>query len=105
MRIIAVEDRSVSINFLSDMYQAGYEYSTINGFRSEISAIHPHIKRLPVGQDEQVSAVMRGILNANPPTPKYQTFWDVGLVLTYIKSLGENEFLDFKDLTWKLAVF
>ena len=81
------------------MYQAGYEYSTINGFRSGISAIHFHIEKLPVGQHEQVSEVMAGIVNANPPTPKYQTFWDVGTVLNYIKSLGEDEFLDARDLT------
>ena len=81
------------VNFLSDMHQQGYEYSTINGFRSGISTIHPHIDKIPMGQQEEVSAIMAGIFKANPPTPKYQHFWDVSVVLEFIKSLGENEML------------
>ena len=91
------------VNFLSDMYHLGYEYSTINGFRSGISAIHPRIDKVPLGQHEEVSAIMAGIFNANPPTPKYQVFWDVSVVLEYIKSLGDNDRLEPRDLTWKLV--
>ena len=86
------------------MYHLGYEYSTINSFRSSISALHPRVDKIPVEQHKEVSAVMAGIFNANPPTPKCFTFWDVNVVLDYIKSLADNENLDPRDLTWKLAM-
>ena len=39
-----------------------------------VSAIHPRIDKVPLGQHEEVSAVNAGIFNANPPTPKYLFF-------------------------------
>ena len=92
------------VNFLSEMFKMGYEYSTINGFRSSISALHPPIDKMPVGQHKQVSDVMAGIFNSNPPTPKYASFWDVGKVLDHIKSMGDNDSLEPRDLTWKLSM-
>ena len=83
------------------MHKQGFEYSTINGFRSSILALHPRIDKIPIGQHEEVSAVMAGIFHANPPTPKHSQFWDVSVVLEYIKSLGENEDLQPRDLSWK----
>ena len=38
------------VKFLSTMHREGRQYSTINGYRSAISAIHPHIDRCPVGE-------------------------------------------------------
>ena len=86
------------------MFKMGYEYSTVNGFRSSISALHPPIDKMPIGQHKQVSDVMAGIFNANPLIQNYASFWDVGKVLGHIKSIGDNDSLEPRDLTWKLSM-
>ena len=92
------------VNFLSAMCREGKAYSTINGYRSAISAIHPHIGKRPVGEHPDVKGVMTGIFNKNPPTPKYTHFWDVETVLAYIRALGSNDRLLVRDLAMKLAM-
>ena len=92
------------VNFLSAMHREGRAYSTINGYRSAISAIHPRIGKCPVGENEDVCAVMAGIFKRNPPKPKYVQFWDVQTVLTYIKAMGPNDRLLVRDLAMKLAM-
>ena len=37
-------------DFLTEMFKAGYEYSTINLHRSAISALHEGVKNVPTGQ-------------------------------------------------------
>ena len=91
-------------NFLSDMHTKGFGFSTINGFRSAISQIHPTVDQQPIGQHPDVVSVMAGVFNENPPRPKYTAFWDVSKVLDFLKAWGENENLGPKDLSWKLAV-
>ena len=91
-------------NFLSAMFREGKAYSTINGYRSAISAFHPHINKQPVGENPDIRAIMTGIFNKNPPVPKYASFWDVETVLTYIRAMGENAGLLLRDLGMKLAV-
>jgi len=69
-----------------------------------ISAYHHHkIDGHPVGQHQQVCALMTGIFNEKPPKPKYVYIWDVEQALTYIKSLPENNCLSDRELYLKLA--
>ena len=91
-------------NFLGAMHREGKAYSTINGYRCAISAIHGHIDRKPVGENEQIRGIMTGIFHKNPPTPKYSQFWDVETVLVYIRALGSNNRLILRDLGMKLAM-
>ena len=37
-------------NFLAELHQDGYAYSSLNSHRSAISSVHEHIKGYPVGQ-------------------------------------------------------
>lgn len=46
---------------------------------------------------------MRGVFLNSRPKPKYTSTWDVGKVLSYLKSLYPLENLDLKNLTLKLA--
>lgn len=64
---------------------------------------HPPIDGVVIGKHPLVSRLMRGIFNSRPPQPRYSYAWDVGRVLEYIRSLGENKVLTLKDLTHKLA--
>jgi hypothetical protein len=56
-------------NFLSDLFQKGYEYRSVNCYRSAISAFHPEINGIRVGQSNLVKQVMAGVFNSRPPMP------------------------------------
>jgi len=92
------------VEFFKDMLKEGYEYNTINGFRSAVSALHEPIDGLPVGQHHLIKRTLAGIFNEKPPVPKYSDTWDVGQVLEYIEQLGPNSELSDKVLTHKLAM-
>ena len=91
------------INFLSHLYTEGYEYSTINNYRSAISAIHPEIDGEKVGQKHTVKQVMAGIFNKRPPLPRYTNTWDVDVVLNHIQNMPSNKDLCLKNLSIKTA--
>ena len=75
------------VNFLSWMFDAGFEHSTINGHRSAISAYHPKIAGVKVGQHDLVVRVMERVFNCKPPKPRYTETWDVAQVLHHIRAL------------------
>ena len=91
-------------NFLAYAVEEGREYTTINGYRSAISAYHPEIEGHKVGQHPIIKQMMTGIFHQKPPTPKYTETWDVRTVLDYIKHKGDNDTLSDKTLTWKTAM-
>ena len=72
------------------MFDVGYEHYTINSHRSAISAYHPKIGGIKVGQHDLVIRVMDGVFNGRLPQPRYIDTWDVGQVLEHIQGLGEN---------------
>ena len=81
------------INFLAYLHKEGYQYRSLNSYRSAISAVHAEVDGYPVGQHPLVTRMLKGAFNERPPLPKYSSFWDVGLVLHYLKKLGNNETL------------
>ena len=91
-------------NFLSSKFEEGLEYTTINGYRSAISAYHPEIDGCKVGQHPKMKQFLAGVFNMRPPTPKYSETWDVNKVLDFIRNLGDNGDLNDKDLTQKLVM-
>lgn len=91
-------------NFLTTEFQEGKAYSTINGYRSAISARHPLVEGKPVGQHPDITKLMMGVFNKRPPVPRYSDTWAVDRVLEAIKSLGDNKDIDIKALTGKLAM-
>ena len=92
------------VNFLTEQVDRGIAYSTLNCYRSAISAYHEEIAGQKVGQHPLVRQLLKGMFNKNPPKPKYTEVWDVNKVLLHIKSLGTNETLDLRLLTEKLAM-
>lgn len=91
-------------DFITEQWKSGLSYSTINGYRSAISAFHEQIEGMPVGQHPLVKRALAGVFNENPPQPKYTDMWDVGVVLKYIDSLGPNGDLDDGQMTRKLTM-
>ena len=51
-----------------------------------------------------VSRFMKGIHKGSPPTPRYQSTWDVQPVLTYLAATNPVDKLDLKMLTLKLVM-
>ena len=90
--------------FLARQLKRGLEYSTINTYRSAISAFHPSIAGIPVGQHPRIKQLLKGVFNRNPPAPKYLVTWNVDIVLKYLKNMGPNTRLNIKQLSLKLAM-
>jgi hypothetical protein len=63
----------------------------------------PLIDSRKVGSHPLVSQLLWGIFNLRPPQPKYSHTWKVSHLLGYIKSLGPNENLSLKNLSFKLV--
>ena len=92
------------INFLAELFREGYLYRSLNSYRSAISAIHSKVDGQPVGQHPLVTRMLQGAYNERPPLPRYATVWDVGVVLRYLRGLGENGTLSLRLLTLKSAM-
>ena len=99
--------------FLARQLKRGLEYSTINTYRSAMSAFHPSIAGIPVGQHPRIKQLLKGVFNRascsrgssiEPPAPKYLVTWNVDIVLKYLKNMGPNTGLNIKQLSLKLAM-
>ena len=90
-------------NFLAELYEDGYQYQSVNAYRSAISSVHGKVDGCAVGQHPTVSRLMRGNFNKRPPQPRYSFTWDVQKVTSYISTMGENNTLSLKLLSFKLV--
>ena len=91
------------VNFLAEIHQNGLKYST-HVYISAVSAYHPQVDDVKVGQHPLVQQFMKGAFNMRPPQPKCSETWDVSRVLRHIKTMGKNEGISLKDLTLKLTM-
>ena len=90
---------------MSQLFQNGFQYRTINNYTSATSAFHDYIQGKPVGEHPRICSLVAGIFNSRPPQPRYCFIWNVQTVIDFIKSeLGENEDLSDKYLTYKLTM-
>ena len=77
------------INFLSELQEQGYEYNTLNVHRSAISAYHPPIGGVKVGQLPLVIQMMGGSFNIRPPlNPNMSIHGTLGRYWTTSKHSG-----------------
>ena len=93
------------LEFLSQLFQNGLPYRTINNYSSAISAFHDHIQGKPVGEHPRIFSLVAGVFNSRPQQPRYCFIWNVQTVIDFIKSeRGQNEDLSDKYLTYKLTM-
>ena len=90
--------------FLTDRFNTGAAYRSVNVTHSAISSCHPKIDGYPVGQHPLVLQLLKGMLNMRPPKPRYTHTWDVHLVTKYLDCLGKTKLLPLKLLSIKLAM-
>ena len=91
-------------NFLTEKFQSGVEYRTVNVYRSAISAYHAQVGGQSVGQHHTITQLLKGMFNMRPPQPKYSDTWDVEAVLARFRAMPEDEHLGLRDLSLKLTM-
>ena len=73
------------INFLSEKFDKGLQYRTLNSLRSAISAYHVHSDCKSVVKHPKVCALLAGIFNQRLPQPRcfyigcgdsFAVYWD-----------------------------
>ena len=93
-----------ALDFLAQLFGKKLEYSTINTYRSALLAYHDKVDNQPVGKHAKVCKLMTGVLNRNPPKPRYVFIWDIEQVLTFIRGMPNNTQLSNRNINLKLAV-
>jgi len=94
---------NIIVSFLTELFEKGSSYTTINTARSALSTILGHVEGLAIGSHPLIMRLLKGVSRLRPPTCKYDTVWDPQLVLSYIPTMGENNVLSLRDLGAKLA--
>jgi integrase len=92
------------LEFLAFLASNGKAYSTINVARSMLSTTLATIDGIQIGKHPLVTKLMDGIFNLNPPKPKYQSTWNVDVVLDYLKTIPDNENLNLSQISHKLVI-
>ena len=63
--------------YLSDLFENGLAYRTINVNKSAISAYHKLLHGLTTGQSSLACSLLSGVFNHRLPQPKYTFIWDI----------------------------
>lgn len=86
------------LDFLSERFEEGLGYSSINTARSAMVAVHHTLHGTPL-----LARFMKGIFNLRPALPRYNCTWDVATVLKYLQTL-KLSCCDLKTLSQKLVM-
>ena len=90
-------------DFLQYLFDNNFQYSTITGYVSAISAGHSSYSVSSLGLCKEVSQFLRGVFRLRPPSKSLIPSWDPQLVLKAL-SMAPFEPLEeipLKYLTWK----
>ncbi|RVE41599.1 hypothetical protein evm_013747 [Chilo suppressalis] len=87
------------ISFLTQKFNEGLSYSSLNSMRSAISLILGS----QLGSDERITRFFRGIYKLRPKTPRYEDIWDPDIVLNYLSDLFPNDSLSLSILSKKFV--
>lgn len=77
------------LSYLTQLYEKGLRYSSINTARSAISSFLNLCGKVDIHSNGRISRFMKGVFNDRPSLPRYKTTWDVGTVLCYLKSIDD----------------
>ena len=82
---------NLGVEFLTDIYQSGKSYRTINVARSALSQfVSVSDSMYSFGNHPLVTRFMKGVYRLRTPTPKYDVTWDVSPLLSHLRSLSED---------------
>lgn len=86
----------VIIHYLTQLFDQGARYGTINSHRSAISLLMGHSI-----DDDRLRRFMKGIYKLRPPAPRYDIVWEPNIVLDYLSQFWPNESLSLNDISKK----
>lgn len=90
---------NLGIEFLTNMFEAGASYSSINTARSAISQfVNLTDSQHQFGKHPLTTRFMKGVYKLRPPLPKYNATWNVSPVLNLLESLDISS---LKNLSMK----
>ena len=93
------------LDFLAQLFEDSYGYSTVNTTRSALSSIIlVDSGQQPVGKHPLVHKFTKGIFNQTPALPRYTHTWDVDTVLRFLLTLSPVRRLSVKNLSLKLVM-
>ena len=92
------------LDFLTELYEQGQQYSSLNTARSALSSVIVLSNEVPAGRHPLVCRLLKGVFQERPALPRYVDTWDVSLVLNYLKYHYPLEELGLKELTQKLVM-
>jgi hypothetical protein len=90
------------IDFMAFLFEHRLSYSAINSARSALSALFTPKDGTEFREHRLVCRFLKGVFEIKPYLPRYMGIWEVGQMLTYLRSL--NVELTLKQLTHKLVM-
>ncbi|CAG9137807.1 unnamed protein product [Plutella xylostella] len=88
------------LDFLTQCYQSGSSYGSLNSHRSAISLISVNA----IGNDEKLKRFFKGVFKMRPTFPRYNITWDPNIVLDYLSNQYPNDSLSLEQLSKKCVV-
>lgn len=85
------------IDYLTEKFNAGASYSTLNGYRSALTTLLGH----EITLNDCIKRFFKGVYRLKPPMPKYDYTWDPNLVLNHLSNYFPNDSISLKDLSYK----
>lgn len=92
------------VNFLAHLHHEGYQYRSLNAYRSAIASMHTHVDGASVGQHPLVARLLKGACHARPPQPRYSSTWDVSVAFTHLGKHIMDKSLPLKQLTLRTVM-
>ncbi|CAG9118500.1 unnamed protein product [Plutella xylostella] len=88
------------ILFLTEQFDKGSAYGTLNSHRSALSLLLGG----EVSADVRIKRLLKGAFKLRPSVPKYNSTWDPQVVLNNISNWPSNKDLSLEQLTKKLVI-
>lgn len=87
------------ILFLTEMFNTGVQYGSLNSYRSALSLI----VNTKIGTDDRVTRLFKGFYRLRPPLPKYNVTWNPTTVLNFLENWYPHEEISLEILTKKVV--
>ena len=81
------------LKFLTYLFNKGISYSGLNTARSAISVFIKLCSDVDIHNNGHITRFMKGCYLQRPPKPKYNSVWDVSVVLNYLKQMDTTALL------------
>ena len=92
------------VNFLAHLYGKGYQYRSLNAYRSAIASMHTQIDGASIGQHPLVSRLLKGAFHSRPPLPRYTETWEVSKVLALLSEQDVSHISPLKVLSQRTVM-